>query len=641
MVMRVLLGKTLDQVPLPIHKLELAANWNCRWGGPHSQRDNSVRMMLAQQLTHDDAPRVPPWNAAGMPVPPSRSESKTQARAWAAVKQPTVLAVKCVPSESLLASPPTCLDSSSRPLLDISNLQISANTIHSPGRTLMDQSSAVCGKSHISALQERSTMHMTHLPGLTHLQASGLQASGLQTSDLVAAEYSMLQESSEWLNKEAQIVDRQPFSFALTGLGHTFDPILEQGAETILDQSLIENPSPPPRALRASCKVSTSVGHPAGIDLETIMSDIAAAVSAESIKATSPPSSTSRSAQKKETVLSVHIKGPFTTEWEDRLEAEEAGAGASAGGRETEQGEQPQQTAPAAVPTQSAPAAAPCKTAASLQRPTETASALSEAGVRALVQMRFTPANTSPGRDITMPRGALEKEMTIETVDCAQGYQSPNPNLNALPSTNTSFTFSNPPATSAESLPFSDTGDRQLEASTESVSDASDSDSLALRGSSQQQECMHALGNSASVICQNHVDLLPRSLMSAPAAPAQEYIEPAKLEAECMSLARLDMCADRVIKTGWLLKETKGSFLRSCQNRWCVVKYGTLQYFHKTNDKTPAASINLSTVDVNLLSMCRPHPCNYILALTPSVHVELLLHHEALGLREQQRLHEH
>ena len=429
-------------------------------------------------------------------------------------------------------------------------------------------------------------MHITHLPGLTHLQASGLQASGLQTSDLVAAEYSMLQESSEWLNKEAEIVDRQPFSFAITGHGHTFDAILEHGAETILDQSLIEYPPPPPRALRASRKVSTSVGDPGCIDLETIMSDIAAAVSADSIKATLPPSSSSGSAPNTETVLSV--KGPFMTELEDRLEVEEAGDGASAGGQETEQGEQPSQTAPASAPTQSTPAAAPCKPGVSLQRPTETAGALSEDGIRA--------------------RGALDKEFSLDTVYCEQGYQSQNPDLNALPSTNTSITFSKTPATSAESLPFSDTGDRQLEASTESACDACDSDSLALRGSSQQRECMHALGNSAPVISQTHVDLLPQSLMSAPAAPVQEYIEPAKREAECKSLARLDMYTDRVIKAGWLLKETKGSFLRSCQNRWCVVKYGTLEYFYKTNDKTPAVSINLSTVDINLLSMCCPHP---------------------------------
>ena len=61
-----------------------------------------------------------------------------------------------------------------------------------------------------------------------------------------------------------------------------------------------------------------------------------------------------------------------------------------------------------------------------------------------------------------------------------------------------------------------------------------------------------------------------------------------------------------IFKEGWLTKETRGNFLKSCQKRWCVVKDGQLVYFRKKSDKTAAAAIDLNNfVDVNLQSECR------------------------------------
>ena len=220
-------------------------------------------LLQHKHVALDDAPRVPPWNAAGMPIPPSRSESKTaQAGTWAAVKQrpvliPTVLEVKCVSSGSRLESPPTCLHIADQSLLEISNLQISG---------IATQSLAISNLqiSGNTTRHEKSTMYATHLSGLTHLQASGLQ-----TSDLIAAEYSLLQESSDWINKAPEILDR-PNSFH--GNGQQFDSILENGTETIMEQSAIDRPVPPPRTCKASCNTSISTEMPSGIDHAVVMS---------------------------------------------------------------------------------------------------------------------------------------------------------------------------------------------------------------------------------------------------------------------------------------------------------------------------------------------------------------------------------
>ena len=53
---------------------------------------------------------------------------------------------------------------------------------------------------------------------------------------------------------------------------------------------------------------------------------------------------------------------------------------------------------------------------------------------------------------------------------------------------------------------------------------------------------------------------------------------------------------NQVILEGFLMKETKGSFLKTFQKRWCVLKYGLLEYFHKKTDKVAASSIPLSSL---------------------------------------------
>jgi hypothetical protein len=58
---------------------------------------------------------------------------------------------------------------------------------------------------------------------------------------------------------------------------------------------------------------------------------------------------------------------------------------------------------------------------------------------------------------------------------------------------------------------------------------------------------------------------------------------------------------NKIILEGWLSKETNrnSSLLKSNRKRWCVLKHGTLQYFHKKPDSAsdiPGGSIDLSTV---------------------------------------------